>query len=450
MPLDVITRAPHAFHVMTKPIGPICNLDCKYCFYLEKEKLYPDEHKWKMPDDVLESYISQYIQSQPVPEISFAWQGGEPTLLGVSYFKKVIELQRKYADGKKIHNALQTNGTLLDDQWCEFLSRHNFLVGLSIDGPRELHDKYRVDKNQKGTFDDVMRGLTFLKKHKTEFNTLTVLHRLNAKHPLEVYHFLKEIGSGFMQFIPLVERLPDSRLNILSLDFAEPPEVGVVEKLPVTAWSVDANDLGTFYCTIFDEWVRNDVGCYFVQMFDVALGAWMGAGASLCVFAERCGSAMAMEHNGDLYSCDHYVYPRYKLGNILNHSLGEMVASSQQAQFGNDKFDSLPAYCKKCEVRFACNGECPKHRFINTPDGDPGLNYLCPGYKKFFNHVDPYMKTMASLLKSQRPPVLIMKMLKNEDDRQTSEQQWANVGRNDPCPCGSGMKFKRCCGKQVG
>jgi uncharacterized protein len=294
-----------------------------------------------------------------------------------------------------------------------------------------------------------MRGLAFLKKHKTEFNTLTVLHRLNTKHPLEVYHFLKEIGSGFMQFIPLVERLPDSRLNVLSLDFAAPPEVGVVEKLPVTAWSVDANDLGDFYCTIFDEWVRNDVGRYFVQMFDVALGAWMGMAGSLCVFAERCGSAMAMEHNGDLYSCDHYVYPRYKLGNILNQSLGEMVTSSEQVQFGNDKFDSLPQYCRKCEVRFACNGECPKHRFINTPDGDPGLNYLCPGYKRFFNHVDPYMKTMASLLKAQRPPALIMQMLKGEEARQSQQQRWSNVGRNDSCPCGSGMKFKRCCGKQT-
>jgi uncharacterized protein len=442
MSLSLISSVPTAFHVMTKPIGPICNLDCKYCFYLEKEKLYPDQTKWRMSDEVLEAYISQYILSQNVPEISFAWQGGEPTLLGVVFFRKVVELQKKYADGKKIHNALQTNGTLLDDEWCSFLTENGFLIGLSIDGPAHLHDKYRVDKQQKPTFDAVMRGLEFLKKHKTDFNTLTVVNRANSQEPLAVYHFLKQIGSGFIQFIPLVERHPDVPLKILGMDFAEPPVADKIERLPVTPWSVEARQYGKFLVTIFDEWVRNDVGRTFVQLFDVALGNWVGAGSSLCVFAEKCGAAMALEHDGDLYSCDHYVYPKYKLGNILNHSIGQMVSSEQQTKFGNDKLDTLPDYCRKCEVRFACNGECPKHRFMTTPDGQPNLNYLCPAYKLFFNHIDPHMKVMADLLKANQPPALIMQMLRREQERKAL----SDVGRNDPCPCGSGRKFKKCCG----
>lgn len=432
------------FHIMSKPIGPICNLDCKYCFYLEKEKLYPGPGSWKMSDEVLESYIRQYIESQDIPEISFAWQGGEPTLLGVGYFRKVIELQRKYANGKRIANALQTNGTLLDDEWGAFLAEHNFLIGLSIDGPRELHDRYRVDKQQKPTFDAVVRGLNVLKKHEVEFNTLTVVNRANSQKPLEVYQFLKEIGSGFIQFIPLVERLPQTRLKVLGFDFAEPPVPGEAADpaSPVTAWSVEARTYGEFLVKIFDQWVRNDVGRVFVQLFDVALGIWSGHGASLCVFAEKCGRALAIEHNGDLYSCDHYVYPQYALGNILNHSLGEMVNLPQQVKFGNDKSDSLPKYCRSCEVRFACNGECPKHRFIRTPDGEEGLNYLCPAYKRFFNHIDPFMQTMTELLRAGQAPASIMQILRNEQRRQAA----GTAGRNDPCPCGSGKKFKKCCG----
>jgi len=433
----------NAFHVMTKPIGPICNIDCKYCFYLEKEKLYPSGEKWKMSDEVLEEYIRQYIESQTVPEVSFAWQGGEPTLLGVGFFRKVVELQKRYAAGKRISNAFQTNGTLLDDEWCEFFSENNFLIGLSIDGPRELHDKYRVDRKGEGTFDQVMRGQSFLKKHKTEFNTLTVVNRANSQKPLEVYRFLKEIGSGFIQFIPLVERLPDGPLKVLGYDLASPPDdLGAEHKLPVTAWSVEGRQYGEFLVSIFDEWVRQDVGRVYIQLFDVALGTWMGMGASLCVFAEKCGAALAMEHDGDVFSCDHYVYPQYKLGNIMNGSLGNMVNSLQQRKFGSDKSDTLPQYCKKCEVRFACNGECPKHRFIQTPDGEYGLNYLCPGYKKFFNHIDPYMKTMCQLLNAQRAPALIMDMLRNE----SRDKARADVQRNDPCPCGSGKKYKKCCG----
>ena len=406
-----ITDAGRGFHFLTKPVGPICNLDCHYCFYLEKEKLYPGEKSWRMSDEVLEEYVRQYIQSQPIPEISFAWQGGEPTLLGVEFFRKAVALQKKYAQGKTISNAIQTNGTLLDDEWCEFLAANRFLVGISIDGPAELHDKYRVDKGQKPTFDRVMRGLELLKKHRVDFNTLTVVNRANSQKPLEVYRFLKSIGSQFLQFIPLVERAASTEAKTEGYHFAAPPLPFDGQKSPpVTEWSVEAAQYGIFLCAIFDEWVRHDVGKTFVQLFDVALGNWMGLGSGLCVFAEKCGAALAMEHNGDVYSCDHYVYPRYKLGNVMNQSLGAMVNSPEQMRFGNDKLDSLPKFCRECEVRFACNGECPKHRFIQTPDGEAGLNYLCAAYKKFFHHVDPYMRAMAMLLENRRPPAEIMRM----------------------------------------
>ena len=407
-----ITDAGRGFHILTKPVGQICNLDCKYCFYLEKEKLYPGENQWRMSDEVLEEYIRQYIHSQPTPEINFAWQGGEPTLLGVEFFRKAVALQNKFADGKTIFNAIQTNGTLLDDEWCEFLAANKFLVGLSIDGSAELHDKYRVDKRQQPTFATVMRGLDFLKKHAVEFNTLTVVNRANSQQPLEVYRFLKGIGSQFLQFIPLVERAAPAEMKTAGYDFAAPPLPGKKENSSiVTPWSVEAEQYGNFLCAIFDEWVRCDVGKTFVQLFDVALGNWMGLGSSLCVFAEKCGAALAIEHNGDLYSCDHYVYPRHKLGNVMNQNLGAMVNSPQQLKFGNDKFDSLPKFCRECEVRFACNGECPKHRFIQTPGGEDGLNYLCAAYKKFFNHIDPHMKTMARLLRDDEAPARIMEIL---------------------------------------
>lgn len=417
-----ITNAGRAFHLLTKPIGPICNLDCTYCFYLEKQKLYPDESQWRMSDAVLEEYIRQYIQSQPGPEIHFAWQGGEPTLLGVEFFQQVVALQKKHASGRTISNALQTNGTLLDDAWCKFLKEQNFLVGLSIDGPRALHDQYRVDKGQKPTFDAVMRGLELLKYHRVEFNTLSVVNRANSQQPLEVYRFLKKIGSGFIQFVPLVERNSPAPVKERGFDLAEPPDLGTTEKFPspVTESSVEAKQYGNFLCAIFDEWVRRDVGKTFVQLFDVALGNWMGLGSSLCVFAEKCGAALAIEHNGDLYSCDHFVYPRYKLGNVMNQNLGAMVNSPQQIQFGNAKLDLLPKYCQSCEVRFACNGECPKHRFIQTPDGEAGLNYLCPAYKKFFNHIDPHMKTMAQLLRNGYAAADIMKLIGPPSSPQTA------------------------------
>ena len=414
--------AGRPFHVMTKPIGPVCNLDCSYCFYLEKEELYPDTRKWAMPDAVLEKYIREYIENQDVPEISFAWQGGEPTLLGVGYFRNVVELQKRYANGKTIHNAFQTNGTLLDDEWGKFLAESGFLVGLSIDGPRELHDRYRVDKQQWPTFDAVMRGLDVLKRNKVEFNTLTVVNRANGDRPLDVYRFLRGIGSGFIQFIPLVERAaghahgPGVALTVggRPVHLAEPPaphrpglfnpasEPPADDLASVTDWSVGPRQYGNFLCTIFDEWVQRDVGKVFVQLFDVTLGKWMGQPAGLCVFAETCGSALAMEHNGDVYSCDHYVYPQYRLGNVMEQNLGDIVRSEQQLQFGRDKAATLPAYCRSCAVKHLCNGECPKHRFINTPDGEAGLNYLCAAYKRFFTHTEPAMKKMLRL--PPRPP----------------------------------------------
>jgi len=400
-----------AFHVMTKPIGPLCNLDCKYCFYLEKEKLFPSNENFKMTDEVLETYVRQYIERQDVPEISFAWQGGEPTLLGVDFFRKVVALQKKYAGGKAITNALQTNGTLLDDRWGAFLAENRFLVGLSLDGPAKLHDAYRVDKKGGATYAKVIGGLRVLKKHQVDFNTLTVVNRVNARKPLEVYRFLRDIGSGFIQFIPLVERLPDAEATKLGLDLAAPPRADEEgqKRMPVTDWSVEPRQYGEFLCAIFDEWVRRDIGRTYVQIFDVTLGNTVGQGPGLCLFSEKCGTALAMEHNGDVYSCDHYVYPRYKLGNVLNHSLGDMVASTEQRRFGSDKADTLPRYCRSCDVRHLCHGECPKHRFIRTPDGEAGLNYFCAAYKKFFTHTRPAMQRMGALLDLGRAPAEIMR-----------------------------------------
>jgi len=427
------------FHVMAKPTGPICNLDCKYCFYLEKENLYPRTSSWAMPDNVLESYIRQYIEAQESPTIHFAWQGGEPTLLGVDYFRKIVELEKKYANGKRIENALQTNGVLLDDAWGEFLAANHFLVGVSIDGPRELHDCYRVNKGGQATFDAVKAGLDRLKKHGVEFNTLTVVHRKNSQRPLEVYRFLKEFGSGFMQFIPIVERIATSP-NPDGLVLIGPTSES---EAAVSEWSVEPLQFGKFLCAIFDEWVRQDVGRHFIQIFDVALESWVGMPQSLCVFRETCGGALAIEHTGDLYSCDHYVYPENKLGNIMEQPLASMARSAQQSDFGLSKRDALPRYCRECEVRFACNGECPKHRFIRTPDGEAGLNYLCAGYKLFFNHIDPYMQFMARELDERRAPANVMQWRPPSAAFSVESQK---PGRNDLCSCGSGRKYKRCCG----
>lgn len=426
-----------AFNIMAKPSGPICNMDCKYCFYLEKENLYPGSSDFKMSEDILEQLIKQKIEAHKIDQVGFAWQGGEPTLMGVDFFRKAVELQKKYANGKQISNAFQTNGILLDDEWCDFFRENNFLIGISIDGPEKIHDAYRVNKGNQGTFSKVIRGVEYLKKHKVDFNTLTVVHRNNADQPLEIYKFLKEVGSGYMQFIPIVER---------KTNFNTPTGLELVlpsyKEAEVTDWSVLPEQYGNFLCVIFDEWVRHDVGKYFVQIFDVALQSWVGITQSLCVFRETCGDAMIIEHNGDIYSCDHFVYPENKLGNILEDPLESLVNSEQQFKFGDDKVSTLPGYCLDCEVRFACNGECPKHRFIKTPDGEEGLNYLCASYKRFFNHIDPYMKYMASELKKGQSAASVI-WWANEKDKGFPS---FNVGRNDPCPCGSGKKYKLCCG----
>jgi uncharacterized protein len=433
---------------MGKPVGPICNLDCKYCFYLDKEKLYPSPRKFVMSDEVLDNYVRQYIASQPGAEVSFAWQGGEPTLLGVGYFRKVVELQARYANGKTIGNSIQTNGTLLDDEWCTFFKENRFLVGISIDGPRELHELYRVDKLQRSTFDKVMAGIELLKRHRVDFNTLTVVHRESARHPLEVYRFLKEIGSTYIQFIPLVERSTGTGL-------AAPPLLSPTTDDPalsatVTPWSVDAHDYGNFLVEIFQEWVRQDVGRIFVQVFETALSNWMGLGSSLCIFAETCGRALALEHNGDVYSCDHYVFPRHKLGNVLDQEISELAELPVQQGFGAAKRDTLPDYCRQCDVRFACHGECPRNRFLQTPDGQPGLNYLCTGYRHFFRTIDPTMKEMARLLRDGRPAADIMNpRVEASPARVRPQFNSAKVARNAPCPCGSGSKYKRCHGMSL-
>jgi uncharacterized protein len=428
--------------MLGKPIGPICNLDCKYCFYLEKERLYPEtsgKSGWAMSDAVLDAYICQYIASQNTSAVSFAWQGGEPTLLGVEFFEKVLAIQEKHAGGRRIENSLQTSGVLLDDRWCEFLSENRFLVGLSIDGPPEFHNKYRVDRAGEPTFLKAFHGLQLLQKHGVEFNTLTVVQRDNSRHPLEVYRFLRDAGSRYLQFIPAVERTARSGaedgLVLISPDSAAEAEV--------TPWSVDPVQYGRFLCAIFDEWVRSDVGRIYVQLFEVALAAWAGLPPGLCVFNETCGDALAIEHNGDVYSCDHYVYPRNRLGNVLTTSLTEMVESPQQLAFGEAKLTALPRFCRECDYLFACHGECPKHRFIKTPDGEAGLNYLCAAYKRFFSHVDPYMKFMAAELAQERPPAAVMAWAM---DRDSLAGRAAKTGRNDPCPCGSGRKYKKCCG----
>jgi len=413
-------RTPRAFHVMTKPIGPICNLDCEYCFYLDKEKLYPNTRSFRMTDAVLENYVRQYIEAQQVNEVTFAWQGGEPTLMGVDFFRRAIEYQNKYRrPGMRIQNAFQTNGTLLNDEWGTFLKQNHFLVGISIDGPPKLHDKYRYDKKGRPSSADVLRGLRVLQTHGVDYNVLCVVNRYNGDCPLEVYHYFKELGVEFIQFIPIVEHLDGKA---------------------VTDRSVQARQYGEFLCAVFDEWVVNDIGKIFVQLFDVSLEAWLGYQPSLCIFNETCGNALAMEHNGDLYSCDHFVDPKYFLGNIMEIPIEEMVDSPFQRKFGTDKRDTLPQYCRECEVRFVCNGGCPKNRFINTPTGEPGLNYLCAGYKMFFNHIDRPMKLMAAALEAGRPADSIMPLMRPKPPEMPKK-----VGRNSPCPCGSGKKYKQCC-----
>jgi len=430
----VTLNAPPRFHVLAKPRGAICNLACAYCFFLAKEALYP-EGTFRMGDALLETYIRQLIESHRSQEVTVAWQGGEPTLMGLDFFRRSIEYERKYArPGMTIENTLQTNGTLLDDAWCEFLHEQEFLVGISIDGPRHLHDHYRVDKGGHPTFDRVMRGLRLLQKHKVEYNILTTVNSHNADHPLDVYRFLRdEAGTDWIQFIPVVERVNADGRTIFQ------------QGTTVTERSVGARQLGTFLITIFDEWVRRDVGSVFVQTFEAAARSWMGLASGMCVFSPTCGNGLAIEHNGDLYSCDHFVEPDYLLGNIQHTHMLELVASDKQRQFGRDKHATLPRYCMECEVRFACHGECPKSRFLTTPDGEPGLNYLCAGYKAFFTHIDHPMRVIAGLLRMNRPAAEVMGVLAQEDA--ALKGSLAKAGRNERCPCGSGKKFKHCHGR---
>jgi uncharacterized protein len=442
--------APSYFHVLAKPTGAICNLDCKYCFFLSKEMMYPGS-RFRMADDMLETYIKQLLEAHQTPEVTVAWQGGEPMLIGLDFFKRSVEYAEKYKKpGQRVAYTIQTNGTKVDDEWSAFFKEHKFLVGLSVDGPRQMHDAYRVDKGGKGSFDQVMRGWEFLSKHGVDTNIMCTVHAANADHPLEVYRFFRDdLKTEFMQFIPIVERVTAETLPIANIGWGErgsdPRPLYTQEGDQVTERSVKPEQYGRFLSVIFDEWVRRDVGKVYVQMFDVTLGAHVGQ-YSLCVFALTCGNALALEHNGDLYSCDHFVEPKYKLGNIKETSMGELVGSEQQRKFGQDKHDTLPRYCRRCEVRFACNGGCPKDRFINTPDGEPGLNYLCAGYKMFFKHVDRPMRMMAGLLRRGRYADEVMQILDAKEAAKL-QQAFAASGRNDPCPCSSGRKFKRCHGQ---
>jgi len=396
---------------MSKPIGPRCNIDCTYCYYLEKEKLYPAEKKFRMAPDVLESYVRQLIEGNVeagMKEVPFAWQGGEPTMLGINYFRKIVALQKKYApEGVTITNALQTNGILLDDNWGAFLKDEGFLVGISIDGPKKVHDRYRHDRAGRPTFDAVMRGLNVLQRHGVEHNALTVVQRANGGKGKEVYKFLKGLGIDFMQFIPIAERSSGDGL-------AGAPQVDMDPGNTVTQWSVSPRVFGKFLCDVFDAWITRDVGEIFVQHFDVQLGLWMGHRSSLCVFSETCGNALAIEHDGSLYSCDHFVYPEYRLGKITETPMRELVWTDRQQDFGRDKADGLTAQCKSCNFRFACNGGCPKHRFATAKNGEEGHNYFCESYTMFFRHAGPKLQEMGQLLAAGRPASDVMKKNKTK------------------------------------
>ncbi|MBC8041197.1 MAG: anaerobic sulfatase maturase [Opitutaceae bacterium] len=397
---------------MFKPAGSACNLDCSYCFYLEKEKLYERGTRFRMTHETLDRFVRSYIDSHPADSpVVFAWQGGEPTLMGIDFYRSAVALQKQYGAGRVIENAFQTNGTLLDDDWGAFLKENNFLVGVSIDGPRAIHDRYRLDKRSQPTWAAVMRGIDVLRKHRVEFNTLTCVTRDSAQKPLELYRFLRGIGSTHLQFIPIVERRPDARARVWQLSLASPPDAAHGGDPRVTPWSVRPGDYGRFLIEIFDRWVRHDVGRIHIQLFDTALGKWLGLPGGICVHAETCGRALAVEHNGDVYSCDHYVYPDHRLGNLTTDTLPALVDSDRQRAFGQAKRDTLPRHCRECPVLFACNGGCPKQRFARTPEGEPGLHYLCESYRAFFTHIDNPMRVMARLYRAGRAPSEVMSLL---------------------------------------
>jgi uncharacterized protein len=400
-------------HLMAKPAGPLCNLDCSYCFYLEKENLYPERQRFLMGDQVLRDYIAQNIAGEQGPEVVFTWQGGEPMLRGLPFYQQAVAWQRELANGKTIRNALQTNGTLLDETWCEFLAGAGFMVGISLDGPREIHDADRVDKQGRPTFDAVMRGIGLLKRHGIEFNVLVTVTDRVARHPREVYRFLRDEGIRHIQFNPVVERLPDRAEHAIGLTFAKPGQVSQsTPRLALAPQSVRPDDYGDFLIGVFDEWVRHDVGSVFVQNFEWALASFLGLPATVCLFSENCGRALVVEHNGDVYSCDHFTYPEHLLGNLRETDVATLAASAQQAAFGLAKSATLPEYCRQCPYLFACHGECPKNRFAHTPSGEAGLNYLCPGYRKYFRHITQYMNAMVKLVCAGQPASLIMQAVK--------------------------------------
>ena len=454
--MDPHAQPLQAFHVMAKPTGARCNLDCAYCFFLSKEELYPGS-SFRMADETLERYVRQLIEAHRAPYVSIAWQGGEPTMMGVDFLRRAsAAVERHRRPGMTIEYTIQTNGTLIDDALAAFFAEQGYLVGISIDGPPAMHDAFRVDRGGAPTFDRVMRGLETLRRHGVEYNTLTTLHRANADHPVEVYRFLRDdCGSRFLQFIPIIERLPGPG------DDAAPGQTPHRSRpAPWTSWrdrplyrqegglvtdrSVTAEQYGSFLVGVFEEWVRRDIGEVFVQAFDVALASWYGEPHGLCIHSETCGTALALEHNGDLYSCDHFVEEGYRLGTIAETPMADLVASERQRAFGEAKRDSLPRFCRECDVRFACHGGCPKDRFIETPDGEPGLNYLCAGYKAFFHHVDGPMRMMSDLLRRGRAPSELVTWYAAQDARIRADV--AKAGRNDPCPCGSGRKVKHCHG----
>ena len=392
-------------YVMLKPAGAHCNLACKYCYYLEKNKLYPTAQRHLMSDEMLEQFTREYIEAQTMNQVLFTWHGGEPLLRSIDFYRKALSLQQKYAGGRRIDNVIQTNGTLLTDEWCEFFAQNHWLVGISIDGPQPDHDHYRLTAAGKPSWKKVMQGIKLLKKHRVEWNAMAVVNAYNANHPMEFYRFFKENGCQFLQFTPIVERLTRHEDGRTLASLADKDEISLSEA------SVAPEQWGYFLCAIFDEWVRKDVGKIFVEFFDCTLANWMGISPGICAYSKECGHAGVMEHNGDVYSCDHFVFPEYKLGNIRDHSLIDMLYGEQQQEFSRLKHSSLPRQCKECDMEFACHGECPKNRFMKDKYGDSGLNYLCPGYYHYYQHVAPYMDYMKQELMSQRPPSNIMKVV---------------------------------------
>lgn len=387
---------PASFNIMLKPAGSRCNLACKYCYYLDKADIYGGREP-VMSDEMLETVVREYIAANEVPEVTFNWHGGEPLVLGLDFFRRAVELERKYAAGKKINNTVETNGVLLNQEWADFFAQNDFLVGISIDGPRDIHDKFRRDRGGAPTFDKVLHGVEILRSAGVEFNAMSTVNAASEGRGAEVYQFLKSLGTRYLQFMPVVEHVKGGRI-------VDPSEPGA----QIAPWSVSASAFGRFLCDIFDQWVRNDVGRYFVGQFDAALASWCRVSPGICAFGETCGGNAVIEHNGDVYPCDHFVYSKYKLGNIADNTIPEMMASDAMVRFGIDKRNSLPSACRQCQWRFACNGECPKHRFNRTERGETGLNALCAGYKMFYSHVAPYMDVMKQLLSQGLSPAGVM------------------------------------------